>query len=221
MSFTPSNEITTNQDDLNQNLDQTVLKHLNSRFAKPYSDFSLETFRVFEKLVEQAAKPLIFDSCCGVGESSVRLAQQFPDHLVVGLDKSANRLDKNERQGLERGDNLLLLRADLNDFWRQALEAGIKPERHYVLYPNPWPKSKHLGRRWHGAPVFPALVALGGQLELRSNWRLYLAEFARALELAGKSSQLTEYRSDEPLTAFERKYWDSQQTTWQLTADLD
>ena len=49
------------------------------------------------------------------------------------------------------------------------------------LYPNPWPKKKHLGRRWHGAPVFPALVKLGGELEMRSNWQTYLDEFALAL----------------------------------------
>ena len=221
MSHANSNEIVTNQDDLNQNLDEVVLKHLNSTFGKPYSEHSLAGFRTLERQVEQAGKPLIFDSCCGVGESSVRLAAMYPDHLVIGMDKSAHRLEKNERQEFEQPDNLVLLRTDLNDFWRLALEAGMLPERHFVLYPNPWPKAKHLQRRWHGAPVFPTLVALGGQLELRSNWQLYLREFARALELAGKSSQLLDYRAEQPLTAFERKYWASGQPTWQLSCDLN
>ena len=34
-------------------------------------------------------------------------------------------------------------------------------EQHYLLYPNPWPKAKHLQRRVHGHGSFPLLLQLG------------------------------------------------------------
>ncbi|GHF20603.1 hypothetical protein GCM10017044_14370 [Kordiimonas sediminis] len=154
------------------------------------------------------------DACCGVGDSTRALARQFPDHLVLGVDKSIKRL-QTERQDPEPG-NMLLLRTDLNDFYRLAASHGLRPDRHYILYPNPWPKAAHLKRRWHGAPVFPAIVAVGGIMELRSNWDVYLREFARALELADVKSVIEPYEATDPITPFERKYRDSGQPLWRL-----
>jgi hypothetical protein len=54
---------------------------------------------------------------------------------------------------------------DLVDYWRLMRKAYVRPARHYLFYPNPWPKIGHLPRRWHGHPVFPALLALGGPLQ--------------------------------------------------------
>ena len=170
-----------------------------------------------EKLATRE-RPLILDACCGVGDSSRALAVLYPDHWVVGVDKSADRLSR-ERAG-EDPENLLLIRADLNDFYRLAADAGWRPERHYILYPNPWPKPAHLKRRWHGAPVFPSLVALGGRLELRSNWRIYLEEFGEALSIAGHESRLEPFVAAKPITPFERKYRDSGHALWSLIADL-
>ena len=91
-------------------------------------------------------------------------------------------------------------------------------DKHYLLYPNPWPKSAHLGRRWHGAPVFPAILKIAEKLEMRSNWRLYLEEFRMALALAGVDSEIEAFQPDTYLTPFERKYHQSQQKLWRLTA---
>lgn len=40
----------------------------------------------------------------------------------------------------------------------------------------------HTKRRWHGHPVFPILVALGGQIEVRASWEGYLKEFRVAYQ---------------------------------------
>ena len=126
------------------------------------------------------------------------------------------------RQHGDLPDNTLLVRADLVDFWRLALNAGWRPRRHYLLYPNPYPKTAHLKLRWHGHPVFPALLALGGRLELRSNWRLYLQEFA--LAAAQASDVVAEVQPFTPegeyLTPFERKYHQSGQDLWRLVMNL-
>lgn len=78
--------------------------------------------------------------------------------------------------------NLLLLRADLVDFWILASrDDAWTVEEHAILYPNPYPKRTQVLRRWHGHPVFPLLLGLGGKITLRSNWKAYLEEVCQAV----------------------------------------
>ncbi len=170
--------------------------------------------------LETRQAPLILDSGCGVGVSTRLLAAQFPGHAVIGIDRSADRL------GREHGklpDNALLVRADLIDFWRLAYQRGWAPEQHYLLYPNPYPKAGHLKMRWHGHAVLPTLLALGGRLELRSNWSLYVEEFALAVaQVTGKQAIVNELApKGEYLTPFEAKYAQSGQTLWRLNVALE
>ena len=215
--------IVSNQQGLNEKLDEVVLKHLQHGFKKPYQAHTLAAFKDVEKWVEQQGKPIIFDSCCGVGESTYHLAKAHPEAIVLGMDKSADRLSKHPNEHnieLEQLDNYRLLQVNLNDFWRLAVEANWTLSHHYLLYPNPWPKSKHLQRRWHGSAVFPAIIKLGGKLELRSNWFTYVEEFQRALELANKESRTEIYKTEHAITPFERKYWASGQQSLRLICDL-
>ncbi|SDE26420.1 tRNA (guanine(46)-N(7))-methyltransferase TrmB [Kordiimonas lacus] len=214
-----SKKIISNQSDVHENLVSVVKKHLESEFRKPVADHTRRAFdAVCARLDDAPKRPLILDACCGAGDSSRALAAQFEDHWVVGIDKSESRIMR-ERPTLFR-DNLVLMRADLTDFYRLAVAAGWRLARHYVLYPNPYPKSVHLKRRWHASPVFPDMLKLGGVFEMRSNWRLYLEEFAVALEVAGHTGEVAAFDVPEPLTAFERKYRDSGQPLYRLTADL-
>ena len=209
--------ITSNQEGLNEHLDEVVLKHLKHPFRKPYQTHTLQAFREIEKWVEQQGKPIIFDSCCGVGESTYHIAKAHPEAIILGMDKSEDRLGKH---GFDVVDNYRLLQVNLNDFWRLAVEANWTLSHHYLLYPNPWPKSKHLQRRWHGSAVFPSIITLGGELELRSNWDIYIKEFARALEVAGQTSVVEPYKAESAITPFERKYWASGQSSLRLTCSL-
>ena len=223
VDFGNSRPIISNQTGLNENLDEVVLKHLKHKFRKPYCEHTVAAFEQMQAIVASDPRPIIFDSCCGVGESTARIAQLHPDCLVFGMDKSADRLERNEPHRVAHqvdGQHYYLFQVDLNDLWRLAVDAGWQLHKHYILYPNPWPKAKHLQRRWHGAAVFPAILQLGGELELRSNWQIYLQEFQRALELANVGSELQTYAATEATTPFERKYWASGQTSWQLLANL-
>jgi len=220
MSFANSHEIITNQTGVHEHLIDIVEKHLEHPFQKPIHARSLEGFKAVEKQVSALGKPIIFDSCCGVGDSTVNLAKLYPNHFIIGMDKSGHRLNKNECYEQHGVDNFMLLRTDLNDFWRLAVDAQMLPEKHYILYPNPWPKSKHVKRRWHGAAVFPSIIALGGELEMRSNWSLYLQEFAVALDVAGKQGLVEEFMPQQTITPFERKYQASGQALFKLKATL-
>jgi tRNA (guanine-N7-)-methyltransferase len=51
------------------------------------------------------------------------------------------------------------------------------------------------------------VLALGGAIECRSNWRVYVEEFALAVKLiAGTDASVDEHVPSMPITPFERKY---------------
>ncbi|SFC28444.1 tRNA G46 methylase TrmB [Marinospirillum celere] len=213
-----SRQVTSNQLGVHDQLLQVVEKHRQSLFKKPITTFNREAFEEAEAAWQAFGGRLILDSCCGVGASTRKLASRYPEHFVIGVDRSEDRLS---RKLGELPANAVLIRADLVDFWRLAEAAGWKPEYHFLLYPNPTPKKKDLKQRWHGHPVFPSLVALGGQLESRSNWRIYLEEMQLALKVFGVEAEITALDMDEPITPFERKYHLSGQDLWQLKANLN
>lgn len=214
-----SRRIVTNQNAPHKDLVRRVQRALEHPWRKPFAEHTLGAFAVAEAWLKDQGRPLVLDAGCGVGLSTRRLAERHPEHAVIGVDRSAERLSR-EHGALP--DNALLVRADLVDFWRLALAAGWQPDYHYLLYPNPYPKALHFKQRWQGHPVLPHLLALGGQLELRSNWSIYVEEFALALRhVTGTLPSVSTFVPDaDPLTPFERKYHASGQALWRLTAVL-
>ena len=206
-----SRPVTSNQQHIHPRLATLVRRYLATRHRKPVSGHNRQSF---ERLLEQLAqtpRPLVLDSFCGAGHSTAVLAQRHPDHLVVGIDKSSHRLAKHPKHAKKR---YLLLQAECEDIWRLLLEEGIIPDYHYLLYPNPWPKAGHLQRRVHGNPAFRSLLELGGRVELRSNWQLYVEEFGVAMHLAGQRGTVLQLEPEEPISLFERKYQASGHTLW-------
>src|SRR5690606_8451743 len=131
------------------------------------------------------------------------------------------RIARNTQWPGDMPDNFAWVRADLVDYWRLLLQENIHPVRHYILYPNPWPKIGHLARRWHGHAVFPTIVALGGMLECRSNWQIYIAEFAAALtQASGIPTHCESFVAEQTITPFERKYRDSGHALWRCRIQL-
>ena len=213
--------ISSAQDGPHRDLEALVRRHLAYPFRKPLLDYNRAACTV--ALAARAAwdpqAPLILDAGCGVGWSTQRLAESFPDHFVMGVDQSVDRIARGKPLPLP--GNALLVRADLVDFWRLLAESGVRLARHYNLYPNPWPKIGHLARRWHGHAVFPVWRELGGQLECRSNWRIYIEEMAQALTvLAGRPVAAEHYATTDPLTPFEKKYLVSGHELWRCRVDF-
>lgn len=221
-----SKAIVTNQDGIHEKLEEIVLKHVKHPFKKPYQQHTQDAFAEIDKVVQGFTGDIILDSCCGVGQSTRLLAKRNPNALVIGVDKSANRINRNvdelvNESDTKQVDNFYLIRADLNDFYRLVLAAKWPVKEHYVLYPNPWPKSKHVQRRWHGSAVFPDMMKIGNTMILRSNWRLYLEEFNFAISLLNLKGELSTVNDDEPLTPFEAKYLASEQECFQLTVQIN
>lgn len=215
-----SRVVVSSQPGPHHDLARRVSRALASPLQKPIAEHTQAAFEQAAAWLAAQNAPLILDAGCGVGLSTRRLAAAFSDYAVIGVDRSADRLSRDHGA---LPDNALLVRADLVDFWRLAQRAGWAPVRHYVLYPNPYPKAAQLKMRWHGHPVLPSLLALGGRLELRTNWRLYAEEFALAVaQVTGREATLAQYNpSGDYLTPFEAKYDQSGQPLWQLTANLE
>ena len=217
--FGNSSFVQSNQSEIHEDLAKVLHRHLSQTYQRPISAAAKAQFKDVEKRLGERTNSLILDSGCGNGISSCNLAEQFPESFVLGIDKSAFRLS--HKKNVPR--NCLLIRAELVDFWRLAEEARWKLQRHYLLYPNPWPKRKHLMRRWHAHPVFPSLLALGGRLELRSNWKCYVEEFSESLHLTGKNgAEVKEVVvGNAPISPFERKYRASDHALYSSKIDLD
>ncbi len=216
--YANSRDIRSAQSGPHEKLVELLARQRGQPFRKPYAPWNVAAF---EQAMQAwgGQRPLLLDAGCGVGWSSLQLAQTYPDHFVLGVDQSADRIGRGKPG--EQPPNLHFVRADLVDFWRLLLDAGVRPARHYILYPNPWPKIGHLARRWHGHPVFPAVIALGGVLEARSNWRIYLEEMAQAVTLlSAREVSVEPWEAAVPLTAFERKYRDTGQSLYRLQVDL-
>ena len=243
-SSADSREIYTNQTGVHDNLEKVVLKHLNSEFRKPPAEHTVHAFKaVTEAIAADPGRPLIMDSCCGTGVSSRQIAAEHPEAWVIALDRSAKRLAKEYEDPLP--ENLIFAQVDCVDFWKLARQSNWQLHKHYLLYPNPYPKSVQLKYRWHGHPALADLLALGGLLEVRSNWALYIEEFCVALELAGYTTH-TSNRTSEPassaneikvssstkncfeafdpagkyMTLFERKYCQSGQLVYRCLSQL-
>lgn len=115
--------------------------------------------------------------------------------------------------------NLVFVRADLVDYWRLLEEAGLRLARHYILYPNPWPKIGHLTRRWHAHPVF---------LHSTPGWRAGMSQQLGcspgrdehcAVHCARPGGCMGSFVAEAPISPFERKYRDSGQPLYRLELD--
>ena len=229
-----SRQVVTSQQGLHPRLVERVLRHMAALHRRPVAKHNRDAFDTVVAALQEAPRPLVLDSFCGTGHSTAALARRHPGHLVVGIDKSADRL---ARHPGEPGSNYLLLQADCEDIWQLLAAAGHRVDYHYLLYPNPWPKTKHLQRRIHAHASFPLLLQLArgdaqaapkatdsdtarGHIELRSNWQLYVEEFGVAMHLAGARGRVARVDATEPMTLFERKYRDSGHELWAYRAAI-
>lgn len=216
--FANSRPVTSSQPGPHSRLAEVVARHAQHPFQKPFADYNRTAYATLLAAWDGRA-PLVLDTGCGVGASTLNLAAQQPDHFIVGIDQSLDRLQRGKPAPLP--DNALLLRADMVDIWRLLAGDGIRPAQQWMLYPNPWPKPEHLQRRWHGHAVFPVALALGGRLELRSNWQTYAEEHALAVsQLCGQPCHAERWQPQDFLTPFERKYHHSGHALWRVAIEL-
>ena len=227
MQSNNSNKVITNQQGVHENLEAIVRKHFESEYKKPIAEHTQNAFDEIKGRVETELDkntPLLFDSFCGTGVSTGLIAKNNPGALIIGIDRSISRLSKTYNQELP--NNAILVQAECADFWQLAKIAEWKLTKHTIYYPNPYPKSKHIKRRWHAHPAYPLLFSLGGEVELRTNWKIYADEFYQAFSYAleyldnsklkcdgvetlyfDTTTNSKETKISEFMTLFEKKYF--------------
>ncbi len=210
-----SQTVISNQSARHENLSKIVLKHLHSVDRRPISALQRQQFERAWNWQQGKNLPFILDVGCGTGLSSFQLAKHHPQQLVIAIDQSAHRL-RDSAQYSNQCNNLMFIQARLEEFWLLAEQAQWRPRKQYIFYPNPWPKKKHLCRRWHGHAIFPVMLKVCPTLELRTNWSIYAEEFQLALGLAGIQSQLCRYQNKKPVSLFEAKYLASNHKLYQI-----
>ncbi len=118
-------------------------------------------YRIVDPCFERSPKPAVeLDLGCGKGGFLLQLAERYPGRVVVGADLMLGRLrrlaDKVARRGLA---NVELLRAsslELAD--HQMPDSCI--DRLHLLCPDPWPKSRHRGKRLLNAEFMARVVRI-------------------------------------------------------------
>ena len=203
-----SRKVHSSQAGIHPRLEELLARYRTEQWRNPFHAPTVEAFERLKPLMKGNDLPLVLDSGCGTGESTLLLSQAYPGHLVIGVDKSSDRLSRTGAvQFPHRQGNVLWVRAELASFWRLALRDGWRLARHYLLFPNPWPKPGQVQRRWHAHPVFPDLLRLGGRVEMRSNWQTYAEEFAFAVNfMCGTAVEPSLVPDSDPISPFERKY---------------
>ena len=235
LTHSQAREVHSNQEGPFKDLEKLVRKYDCTPYLRPIADHTRLAFADAEQFIADfytkrhagsAPHPVILDSGCGTGESTLHLAHQFPGYPVIGIDKSAVRLEKASQSVnstiRDLPSNAFYVRAELIDFWRLALEkvtAGLWTIPYHALYyPNPWPKQSEATRRFHLHPIFPTLIRLALTTELRTNWEIYAREFAEAARILspGTAATCEAFDPEQPITAFERKYKEARQQLWRV-----
>lgn len=236
--------VTSNQESVHKDLAKIVCKYARTQYMRPIALHTREAFEEARKKIctwagrsDIASIPVVLDSGCGTGESTLHLARKFPDCAVLGIDKSEARIGKRPeaRQTDPEGPppNAFWIRAELLDFWRLVLDNRWDVRYHAVYYPNPWPKQSECTRRFHMHPIFPTMMQLAPVTELRTNWEIYAQEFCDAVgilkkesesipelaSLRGIQAELSPLLPSSPETAFERKYAAAGQPLWRVIAN--
>ena len=147
--------------------------------------------------------------------SSRFLAARYPNHWVVAVDQSAQRLQAFTGP---RASNLLVVRDNCCDFWQQLASSDLEIAMHMLLYPNPYPKRQHEKRRWYAHPLFSQVLHLSPLTILRSNWLDYLEQTAIVANQLGFHTSIQRHHTQpgDAITHFEQKYCEHQVPVYEL-----
>ena len=210
-----SARILTNQTRPHPKLKQIPIDTSTYMACYPVSLNILEICQKIKKEQEKNDWSLLLDSGCGTGDSTINIAKSHPDYLVLGIDKSSKRLHQAQKK--IKSENVRFITANLVEFWIGLKLVNASIAANFILYPNPWPKQKHLKKRWHAHPVMPLLPMISKYIELRTNWRIYAEEFCNSLtKLTGAVMTVEKINPNNPISAFEEKYFESNHDLFRL-----
>jgi tRNA (guanine-N7-)-methyltransferase len=155
------------------------------------------------------AGPLEVDIGCGDGAFLVARAAQFPDRNFLGLEKLGGRIRRGCKKASRLGlTNVRFLRIE-SGYAMQYLLPPAVAEIVHLLFPDPWPKSKHRRRRIV-TPDFLALVhrvlAPDGRFRIATDQQNYFEKIRELISPATFVESIPRPEETFPITTFEKHF---------------
>ena len=164
--------------------------------------------------------PLVLEIGSGMGEATAAMAAADPDRDVLAVEVHTPGVGALLRR-LEDLDlsNVRVAEADGLDVLTAQPLGSLDEVR--VLFPDPWPKSRHAGRRLV-TTAFADLVAdrlrPGGRLHVATDWAPYAEQVRQVLEQHPRLELESTDRGARPVTRFEPQGLDAGRGAHDLVA---
>ena len=128
--------------------------------------------------------PVEVEIGCGKGTFLVWAAAQYPDRNFLGIERLLDRLRKADRKTCRLGlTNIRLLRLEASYVVAKLIPPGTVAAYH-VLFPDPWPKRRHAGKRLF-QPAFVAdlhrTLVPGGEVHFATDSADYWAQVRQVM----------------------------------------
>ena len=202
----------------NSKLKQRIRKNKERNFLYPVTEQTKIFCQYLYNIQTNKGFDIILDSCCGTGDSSFYLQKGLKkNEILVAIDKSPFKLRKAINK--MRDKRIFFIRGNVLDLWSGLYLEKVSIKKHYLLYPNPWPKQKHMKKRWYAHAILPTMLKFTKELEVRTNWYTYATECLEALTYyEGLRTEINEIRPVHPISAFEKKYFFSSNKLYRVNA---
>lgn len=184
-----------------------ALRSLLPRYGIAYADRPLDLAAAFGR-----PAPVVLEIGCGMGETTVAIAEANPGMNYLGLEVHAPGVGALLRQIEARGlANVRVIQHDAVEVVTAMIPPGSLAGVH-VFFPDPWPKKRHHKRRLL-KPAFVHELALrlahGGMLHVATDWEDYAQEVLATLSaeplLANAAEGFAPRPAHRPLTKFETR----------------
>jgi tRNA (guanine-N7-)-methyltransferase len=174
----------------------------------------------WDKIKEKFGTRIDLEIGAGVGLHAIQYAQKNPNRFLVAIERTKTKFESAQRRLLSHQKtrpikNLHFAHAQATEWVTHSLPEHIKPERLFILYPNPEPKNPQA--RWPHMPFFDYLLKFrmrpNHKIIFATNIRNYWLEMTKHLDLLGYNADLAETRQLHanaefiPRTHFEKKYF--------------
>lgn len=186
---------------------QVTLAELSPRFVLRPTGERIDQVAVFGR-----EAPLVVEIGFGMGEATAQRALAEPELDVLAFDIHTPGVAHLMRQLAQQGStNVRVVEEDALDVLPGLVPHGTLAALR-ILFPDPWPKIRQRHRRLVGATTiagFTDLLAVGGRLELATDWPDYAEQMLAAIEgeprLVNPHPGHAPRRPERPVTKFERR----------------